>query len=440
VPDTLRPTRNRDGSRTNDNVKVNKARLIANTAVHFLFGREVTFELDARGNADTTIETPAEIYLAAVWKANKKKTKLLKLGLNGAVAGHAFWKIVPGPSPLTGDLPRLVILDPATVDPTWDPEDLELVEAYEISYPGTDPKTGKPMLYRQLHQRLETQWTIVDQQKDPDALAWSTIQEVPWPYPFPAIVDCQNLPAPNQYWGTSDLEDDVLALNKARNFLLSNWLRIQRFHGHPKTWGKGFAAKDLETAVDATIVLPSKDATLANLEMTSDQAGADLLDRKLDDAIMELAAIPPVAAGKLDNVGQLSGLAIQILFSPIIARTEAKRLLYGELLEETNRRLLAIGGFGDANETSLKWPEVLPTDPMAEAQTALVEEQLGVSKSTLLQKLGYDPDTEADKKADELAEASARGAQAFDAGNDDVGDVELGPDGRPIGQQNGVPR
>jgi len=434
-PDTLRPVRNRDNSRTNDNVKVNKARTIANTSVHFLFGRDVGFDLEgmeAAGqylsgvkNADGTITQHG------VWTANKKAITLMKLGLNGAVTGHTFVKIVPGPTPLTGELPRLVILDPATVDVTWDPDDLDLVEAYEISYVGNDPRTGKPMLYRQLHQRDGERWNILDQQKGPDDRAWQTIKEEVWPWPFSAVVDCQNLPAPNQYYGISDLEPDVLDLNKQRNFLLSNALRIIRFHAHPRTWGKGFNAKELETSIDATIVLPGKDASIANLEMQSDGAFVDLIDRRIDEAIHELSDLPPVAVGKVENVGQLSSLALKVLYAPLIARTETKRLLYGELLIEINRRLLAMAAFGDDLRTTLQWQDVLPTDPMQEVQTALLEEQLGVSRSTLIAKLGYDADQEATKKGDEDAAAASVAQRALDAF--DQGDG-LGADGRANGK------
>lgn len=429
-PDALRPVRNRDNSRTDDNVKVNKARTIANTSVHFLFGRDVGFDLpqdDAAADYLNGVVDDGSVITPGVWTVNRKAITLLKLGLNGAVTGHTFVKIVPGPTPLTGSLPRLVILDPATVDVTWDPDDLELVSAYEISYPGIDPGSGRPMLYRQLHQRDGVQWRILDQQKTPDARTWTTVSEQPWPWPFAAIVDTQNLPAPNQYWGTADLETDVLDLNKQRNFLLTNALRIMRFHGHPRTWGRGFNAKDLEQSIDATLILPNKDAMLENLEMQSDGQYLDLVDRRIDEAIHELSDLPPVAVGKVENVGQLSSLALKVLYAPLIARTETKRLLYGELLVELNRRLLAMGKFGDDLRTTLQWQDVLPVDPMQEVQTALLEEQLGVSRATLIAKLGYDPDQEAQKKADEQAAAATvgdRALQAFDKGED------LGPDGR----------
>jgi hypothetical protein len=57
------------------------------------------------------------------------------------------------------------------------------------------------------------------------------------------------------------------------------------------------------------------------------------------------------------------------------------------------------------------WPELVPSDPIAEREALLLDEQLGVSKDTILEKLGYDPELEREKRAldqaEELAQAQA---------------------------------
>ena len=65
---------------------------------------------------------------------------------------------------------------------------------------------------------------------------------------------------------------------------------------------------------------------------------------------------------------------------------------------ELNRRLLALGGYGEENRTLIHWPELLPVDARAEAETALLHQQLGASADTLLQRLGFDPDLEREKR------------------------------------------
>src|SRR5690606_15610206 len=106
------------------------------------------------------------------------------------------------------------------------------------------------------------------------------------------------------------------------------------------------------------------------------------LYERLREALHEVARVPEVATGRMENVGQLSGVALSILYQPLIEKTETKRCTYGDLLVELNRRMLALGGFGEDNITVLHWPELLPGDVLQERQAALLDHQLGVSAST----------------------------------------------------------
>src|SRR5262249_34290852 len=154
----------------------------------------------------------------------------------------------------------------------------------------------------------------IDQRNDPDGDAddWITINTIDWPYAWPPIHHCQNMPAPNEFWGVSDVEDDLLDLNARINFLMSNAAKIVHFHGHPKTWGTGFDANEVEVGIDDTLILPDQ-ATLQSLEMSGGELALDLY-AKLREAVHEQARTPEIATGKLEGIGQLSGLALMILF------------------------------------------------------------------------------------------------------------------------------
>jgi len=381
-----------------DNVIVNLCRAIVDKGVSFLFGSDVDFEL-VEGEA-----TEAEAWLDACWAANKKLTLLQKLALSGAIAGHAFVKIVVDPARA---YPRLVVLDPATVVVNVAHDDHERVLGYRVQFPTVDPETGRPVVLRQSIVPDGARWLIRDE-KAFSGERWITVSETIWPYEFSPIVDCQNLPNPHDYWGISDVEDDALRLNDAINFLLSNLVRIVRYHAHPKTWGRGFRADQLDLSVDETIVLPSPDAELRNLEMQSDLDSSIKLYLRLREAFHEIVRIPEVATGRIEGVGSLSGIALQILYQPLVEKTETKRRLYGDLLVELNRRLLAIAGFGDDLMTTLHWPELIPGDPDAEAKTLLMWQQLGVSQDTILRRLGLDPELEREKRNMSTGEATLR--------------------------------
>ncbi|MEZ0396821.1 MAG: phage portal protein [Anaerolineales bacterium] len=388
-----------------DNVRINYARMIVDKGVSFLFGQDVGFEIDE------VEETDAEQWLSAVWQANRKMSLLQTAALVGGVTGHVFVKIVPA-----DPYPRLIVIDPETVTMSLAPDDAQQILSYQISYTEQDPKTKKPVGIRQVIERDGLHWRIVDQVGDLERLTWSTVNEAVWPYEFSPIVDCQNLPAPGEFWGQSDLEDDVIEIIRAINFIASNTARIIRFHAHPKTWGRGFTAKDLRIGVDETIILPGENGELRNLEMQSDLASSLRYLDMLRQALHEISRVPEVATGNLDQAGSLSGVALQILYQPLLEKTNTKRLLYGDMLIELNRRLLAIGGFGDELHTALHWQEVLPQDPMQERQAALIDIQLGVSQDTLLQRLGYDPDLERQKREAASADLGEQLLMAFDKG------------------------
>lgn len=388
-----------------DNVRINYARMVVDKGASFLFGQDVGFEIDE------VEETEAEQWLDAVWSQNRKMSLLQNVALVGGVTGHVFIKIVPGQP-----YPRLIVVDPETVTVSLAPDDAQQILSYQIAYTAVDPKTKKPVGIRQVIERDGMRWRIVDQIGDLERLTWTTVSEAVWPYEFSPIVDCQNLPAPGEFWGQSDLEDDVVEIIRAINFIASNTARIIRFHAHPKTWGRGFTAKDLRIGVDETIILPGENAELRNLEMQSDLASSLRYLDTLRQALHEITRVPEVATGNLDRAGSLSGVALQILYQPLLEKTGTKRLLYGDMLVELNRRLLAIGGFGDNLRTALHWQELLPSDPMQERQAALIDMQLGVSQDTLLQQLGYDPDLERQKREVSSSELGEKLLTAFDRG------------------------
>ena len=104
---------------------------------------------------------------------------------------------------------------------------------------------------------------ILEQSGFPDSQL-DTERATVWNYSFPLIVDCQNLPLANSYYGLSDIEDDIIDLNQSV-FIASNIRRIIRFT-HPKTWGTGISAKEVNTSPDSLLILilMHKSATLRN--------------------------------------------------------------------------------------------------------------------------------------------------------------------------------
>lgn len=401
-----------------DNTKVNYVRVVVDTGVAALFGEEVRFDLDP----DAQERSPAEEWLDECLRVNGKMLFLQKAAINGAVYGHVFLKFRP---PDASGYPRLVNIAPEYVTVVGDPDDVDAVREWVIQYPYVDADGTRVEVRQTIRPTGAGRWEIVDERRRGSG-AWETVGVALWEYDWPPMLACQNLPNPNEYYGLPDVGRDVVKLNQSINFVLSNVQRIIRFHAHPKTWAKGTSVRELAGGVDDVIVFTSAESELHTLEMASDLSSSIEYYKRLREALHEVTRTPEVATGKLDATGVLSGVALRILYGPLETKTRVKQLTYGQMLVEMARRLWEMGGFGADNLCSLTWGAVVPVNEMEERQVAVLDEQLGVSKNTLLGRLGYDADEEAEKRGAEGADAvgallesmaQGQGAQGVQAQN-----------------------
>lgn len=410
-----------------DNVAVNLCRVVVDAGVHALFGQDVELALDELDQEDENAAADAEQdWVDAWWRANGGLLLGQRLAINGATAGIAAYKLAPRGAKHDATLPRIIVLDPSNVTVRHDPDDFERVVGFVIAWTaqGAD---GKPVARRQLVDANEdaagnvTSWSIVDQES-PAGAVWVTLSEEAWPWPFPPVDFCQNLPNPNEVWGLSDLEEDVLALQDAVNRVASMAARSVRFYADPWVYASGTNPGALQKRPGVMPVFTDPDAKLAALDVRSDIAGSlDVLSR-FRDALHEVSRVPEVTSGKLETAGASSGVALSILYGPLIAKTETKRRTYGAMLEEMVRRARVVAGrVEDGRCVQLGWPEIVPGDPIAEREALLLDGQIGASKETRLERLGYDAETELARSAAEGAAGVERARAAFDSGASDPG-------------------
>ena len=401
-----------------DNILLGWAAEIVDTGVSYLFSDALRMDVVDPTMPDTRTDDldAAQRWLDRVWAANRRMTTLQKLATNGAVCGHAFARIRPTMTATTQQLRtmpdtiRVQVLDPANVEVEWDMEDCERPTAYEVEWMCDDE--DEPYLRRQkIAEDLtgtDPVWLILDQVSTAGG-DWMTIAETVWPFPWSPIVDCQNLVTPNEYYGQPDLDPVVIRLIRAGVARASDLARTHRLHAHPQPYATGMTptqAAQISLGIDQLAVLPNPDASIDMLEIGSGASTSLEFLGWLKEQVREYARIPEVATGKLDNVGALSGVALSILFEPIVSKTETKRRTYGELLDHLNGRLLALAGW-DRYEVRTRWPDIVPGDPKTAADTAIVKQALGVSTPTLLAELGYDPNAEAAASA-AASEAAVR--------------------------------
>lgn len=408
-----------------DNVISNRCAPIVDKGVSFLFGQVLKIEAT---NETATPDTKKQTYLDGVWGGEDERMTLLsQLAINGGVCGQPFAKLVPVQGRMK--YPRVVVLDPMLLRMVTHPDDCSLVLAYIIEYPASDDWEKRQIIARidpdgtsalTGELALDDSWTITNYMRRRSLGVWLQVGErEEWRYPFAPIFTCQNLPNPNETWGMPDLTPDLIGQNTVLNFIQSNTARIIKFHGHPRTYATGLSATQINIGVEDLICLPSPDSKLANLEMSGNLADQLQFASIIRGDMDEQSRVPAIALGRessLPHGSTLSGIAVKLLFQPLIEKTVQKQRLYGSMIRAISRAALVLAGMIAVEEyedypIDLHWQSLLPADDLQAAQTGLVYEQLGVSKHTVLSMLDFDADDEEEKRASEQADTMVQASR-----------------------------
>jgi hypothetical protein len=386
------------------------------------------------GEEPLVLEDPPWINdLARAWKANRKKAFCNEMGLSGGIHGDVFVKLIPKGAGPKRDLPRLVLLDPANVDVVTDPDDCQTINKWIITY-NTEDENGRPVTREQEITPVKdaadeygtehvTSWEIKDYENRWNYDAQSGWQpSLPqareqigatkkWDYPWPPIEHSNNMNLPHMFWGMPDFDESAIELVQGIQRAMSSLNKIVRLHGSPRLFAKGVMPElvgQIDASPDGVITLPAGagvDSDLRILEGLNNMASQIQFVESMRTQLLEALRIPPIALGDIDTMStSMSGITMAVLYAPIIQKTELKRIEYGDMLDRINKKLLVLMGYDDALEYDdliVVWPEAMPGSNYVERQTLLEDQALGVSSYTSMQRLGYDPEREAARKAQE---------------------------------------
>ena len=423
-----------------DNVILGWSGDALDTSVHWLFGEEgapLQVTLDNGNEQDTAA---AQTWLDTVLENSGGPLLELELATLGGITGHAIIRIntlnagavPPATFRYRPELIELAVLDSSDVDATWTPRNVHRATSWVATFrtdaaaKGADKRAGlERHTFTPDDPDRPTRWEIIVDRTD-KAGRWLRIgQPTIWPWPWPPIVDAQNLPAPGQFWGRSDIDAVNIALTRAGIARASDLNRTARIHAHPTVTAKGMTpaqVQNIDLGNDKITALPGPDMSLDYVELPEGASTSVGWLGELHDQFREHSRVPAVAAGRLDAAGALSGVALRILFAPLLQSTSQKRLTYGRLIRDLTRRLLALGGW--QGTVTVQWPDILPTNDLEVWQTASAEQAAGVSRETSLRSRGLDPDQEEQNRAEEAARAANRMTEPY---TDPAGDAPQDP-------------
>lgn len=398
-----------------DNVIENQCAGFVEGGADFLFGEEVGIHVDASAPQD------AQDFLEAVWGRKEKRVPLLQdAAYNGAMAGNAFLRIVPSKR---GKTFRLVNIDPAIVNVRTVPQDCETVLLYHLEYSErqsvngktqnvyyceeiavTDPDDDESDHGDNSMEDIDASWTIQHWTRIGDSGTWIPAGDpLLWDHPFPPIFTCKNLPRPNSFWGKPDVTRDIVGLNNALNLNESDINRTGKINGNPIITAVGVGDSRINHRPGEITILPTLESKIEAVHIAGDIASMRAFSEDLRSSIDQIARFPGVATGRLTAQprGDMSGVAVELMYMPALKKTNGKRMRYGEMIIDVSKALLVLAGFSEDIDVTLTWINPLPTDNLPVVQAAVAKQGLGYSNTTLIRETGGDPDEEAELKAAE---------------------------------------
>ncbi len=421
------------------NVVINQISPIVDTGVDFLFGQEI--EISVEKGAPQA----AQDFLNDAWGEKEVRIPLLQdLAMNGAMARTAFLRIVPSSDkPGNEKTYRLVAVDPSTVCVQTAPQDCETVLLYCIQYSAKERVNGRDVTvyYREEITRIDPDgnatrgmaddddtwqiqhWSQVTQHgmQPKDTSGWEAAgAPIVWPYPFPPLFHCKNLPRPNDFWGRADVRKDLIGMNEALNLDLSCIMLDEIIYGNPILYANGMGDSQIERRAGRIASLPLIESKITAVAIPSDVPNALAFAADMRSSFDEVSGVPGVATGRIKDMprGNLSGIAIELLFMRILKQTGKKQCLYGKLIIDVSKALLVLAGFNGDIKITLEWANPLPHEDLPTAQYAAILKTLGISNATIQRMLqqSAQPNQQPGQSFPQQASAGAQPGQAAQGG------------------------
>jgi len=407
-----------------------------NVGVDFLFGKGVSF---VSKSPDSKKRAQIEAILKAVFGANGGVRFFQDMAVLGGVYGFVDCLVRPGgeivsksfPGPVSAPLLR----SGAGTSETFDFEDvLELARSIDLEL--IDAPRALPVLdeadYRKIIYYVQHFWQSKNELRSGAGFlsrlfgpagrggdrretvsvteivsseAWQRYEnkqlaaEGRQPWGFLPVVHIQNMAQPFYYEGLSDVEP-LMPLQDELNTRLSDRASRITFQSFKMYLGKaieGFADKPVSPG--RMWHTDNPDASIEEFGGDAAAPSEDIHIAEIREAMDKTSSVTPLAAGILKGrVGNLtSAVALRLTLMGLLAKTERKRLTYGEGLKQICEMVLSILDTAGVYKTKsaervvdIIFPSPLPENMMEKLKEAQIKKQLGVSTEQVLRELGYE--------------------------------------------------
>jgi hypothetical protein len=310
-------------------VTINYTRALSDFITNFCFSRGVEF---------TTPKATQHIIpalLKRVWEQDNNKPGLLwTLGNYGSVSGDVFVKVAYDPPYQNGvgewqaGRIKILPLNPSHCFPEFHPHDADRMVRFKLKYRfwDTTPEGTRQVF---TYTEILTDDTIEEYLND------ELIDRRPNPLGVIPVVHAPNIHVAGSPWGVADIAD-IIAPNRLYNELMTDITEIINYHAAPVTIIKGAKASNLEKGSRKVWGGLPKDADVFNLENGVNLDGPLKMAAMLKTSMHELTGVPESALGQVQPISNTSGVALAIMYQPMMQRLNQKKITYGKLFHQIN--------------------------------------------------------------------------------------------------------
>src|SRR5258707_14936904 len=174
-------------------------------------------------------------------------------------------------------------------------------------------------------------------------------------------------------------------MNKSLNLVESGISLVELLYGTPTMYSNGIGEGTINRRPGQIIQLPLIDSKITAVALTTDVPNALAFAADLRSSIDETSSVPGVATGRIATMprGNLSGIAIELLFMSLLKQTHKKRNLYGKLIIDVSKALLVLNGMSPDIGISIAWQSPIPHDDLPAIQAAVLLKQIGIADTTI---------------------------------------------------------
>jgi hypothetical protein len=353
-------------------IKFNYSQPIVNLSAGFFAAKPLAWNV--AGDPDATKAAHA------IWDRSGSDRTLLDAGLAACIYGDMVGVATQNEE---GD-PLIEFVEPAISYPTFDGADYGRLSSLEIAYQRVSD-AGDAVFYREIWD--QGGMTAFEDDREVETRTYDALPAA-W---------IRNSSVKGMPYGISDL-DGIWDLVEEYDHIAAKQTRIIDYYASPAlvftNVNKGDVVKNERTAFYL-----GKDADVKYLEWQGNTPDVEAQLTRIRNAIAEKSQVPAVAFGQADSgLTSISGIALQILYGPLIAKTRRKQASWGPCLEYLMWLCLKAAGYEGLKQSQVDvlWPDALPVD--GREQNAILTEEVAAglrSRRGAMREIGIeDPNEE----------------------------------------------